>query len=259
MQAHSLSNRAASPYSSLPGPTIPSIAEGPGLAHDAGNLLGALTLYCDLLRAPGVLRAEHRHYAEELGLLARRSSALIERLLGRETASLHPPETTPAAQHLYLLEPVLQHIAQPFTRVVLTLPADCTATLPFTDETLERIVLNLVRNAVAALSETRRADGLIEVTLNTTTRSIQLSVSDNGPGLPLTAALDSFTALRCTSASNHRGLGLSILDDLARRTGAALEIRARPGHGSAFLLTWPAGPEATHASYDLSGRIARAC
>ncbi len=33
---------------------VPSIAEGAGLAHDAGNLLGALSLYSDLLAMPGV-------------------------------------------------------------------------------------------------------------------------------------------------------------------------------------------------------------
>jgi signal transduction histidine kinase len=52
-----------------------------GLLHDARNLMGAIGLYCDLLSMPGVLRLEHRQYADELRLLGARSGALIERLL----------------------------------------------------------------------------------------------------------------------------------------------------------------------------------
>src|SRR5665213_2102594 len=57
------------------------VAEGAGLAHDAGNLLGALTLYSELLAMPGVLHEEHRGFAAELQLLSDRSWAMIHRLV----------------------------------------------------------------------------------------------------------------------------------------------------------------------------------
>src|SRR5215467_12816853 len=44
---------------------VAGVAEGAGLAHDACNLLGALSLYSDLLAMPGVLHEEHREYANE--------------------------------------------------------------------------------------------------------------------------------------------------------------------------------------------------
>jgi hypothetical protein len=56
--------------------------EAPALAHDAGNLLSALKLYSELLALSGVLHARHKHYAQDLKLLAARSEVLIERLLG---------------------------------------------------------------------------------------------------------------------------------------------------------------------------------
>ena len=40
------------------------------LAHDARNMMTAISLYCDLLEEPGVLAASHRHYGCELRLLA---------------------------------------------------------------------------------------------------------------------------------------------------------------------------------------------
>src|SRR6201996_164688 len=58
-----------------------------GLLHDVRNLLGAIALYADLLSIPGVLRAEHRGYADELRHIGSRSQALVERLLFSPSAS----------------------------------------------------------------------------------------------------------------------------------------------------------------------------
>src|SRR5579864_8528567 len=54
-----------------------SLAE---LAHDARNMVTALSLYCDLLDEPGVLSAPHHHYASELRLVAEGSRRLVEKL-----------------------------------------------------------------------------------------------------------------------------------------------------------------------------------
>lgn len=55
--------------------------EGLGeLAHDARNMVTALSLYCDLLEEPGVLSARHRHYGNELRLVAEASRRLVEKL-----------------------------------------------------------------------------------------------------------------------------------------------------------------------------------
>src|ERR1700678_3216365 len=67
---------------------IAGVAEGAGLAHDAGNLLGALSLYSDLLAMPGVLHEEHREYATELRMLSDRSWAMINRLVNHSRGGL---------------------------------------------------------------------------------------------------------------------------------------------------------------------------
>jgi signal transduction histidine kinase len=50
------------------------------LAHDARNMVTALSLYCDLLEEPGVLSAGHQHYGTELRLVAEASRRLVEKL-----------------------------------------------------------------------------------------------------------------------------------------------------------------------------------
>jgi signal transduction histidine kinase len=56
------------------------------LAHDARNMVTALSLYCDLLEEPGVLPAAHRHYGSELRLVAEASRRLVEKLAHLDAA-----------------------------------------------------------------------------------------------------------------------------------------------------------------------------
>jgi signal transduction histidine kinase len=64
------------------------------LAHDARNMVTALSLYCDLLEEPGVLNAAHRHYASELRLVAEASRRLVEKLALLDSGGEAAPGTT---------------------------------------------------------------------------------------------------------------------------------------------------------------------
>jgi signal transduction histidine kinase len=212
-----------------------------GLAHDAGNLLQALGLYCDLLLQPGVLRPEHIHYATELRLISSRSSELIRRLL---TSSMVPSaegtlnqDAAPSlTSSLRALAPVLQRIAGPTIQVAVetgpSLPL-----LNFPVGALERITLNLVLNAAQALQGSGRVDGRIQVMLGVHADRLQLLIEDNGPGIPpgLAAAFLRPTPLL---PGTLRGIGHRVVHELAAATGGQISIRVRPGHGSAFCLKW---------------------
>jgi signal transduction histidine kinase len=162
-----------------------SVSEGAGLAHDAGNLLQALGLYCELLHVPGVLRPEHMHYASELRQLSERSSSMIRRLLKgfashpaptpvasvpeelappspAGPASAPPPQPwldTPRsvaascfnpAETLHQQSALLQRLAAPWATISV-MTQDALPGLEFSAEILERITVNLVLNAAEAL------------------------------------------------------------------------------------------------------------
>jgi nitrogen-specific signal transduction histidine kinase len=257
-------------------PAHPRIAQQAGLAHDAGNLLGALRLYCDLLGAPGVLQPEHSHYAEELSLIAARSSALIERMLAFGPTNLAPatqPGALAAAEPagrplssstvLRTLAPVLERIAAGAARVSVSTPA----TVPAIDlpaEALERIAVNLVRNAAEAIRSSR-ADGdlrrenpglaepgQVRVALDVSAGALRLTVEDNGPGMPAAIAA-AFLRPAPLPAGASRGLGHRIVHELAESTGGKLSIRVRPGRGTTFCIRWdvhetPFAPSNEHHS-----------
>ena len=254
-----------------PSQPTPSVAETSGLAHDAGNLLAALGLYCDLLNLPGVLRPEHQHYATELRLISDRSSTLIRRLLAApgtrdvpslstDAASVRPsklfrsrsartsdvlPNTSNHAAMLLNLTPVLRRIAAGVADVTVT----CQVSLPplgFPSETIERITVNLVRNAAEAIRREQAcapyvpsaARGEIRVTLATVDDRLQLTVEDNGPGLSPTNVEAYLHPEPLAPGANH-GLGHRIVHELATASDGQLSISVRPGHGTTFCLKWP--------------------
>ncbi len=240
-----------------------TVAEHSGLAHDAGNLLGALRLYTDLLRAPGVLRPEHQHYAAELGLIASRSTSLLQRLLKdpplKDTSSiwLQPvgdasaAVSTNLADVLRTLAPVLERIAGGAARVVLTAPA-ALPPIPLPAEALERIAVNLVRNAAEVIRTVQARTfaphggvrgGVIRITLEVTGSTLRLLVEDNGPGMPPEVA-SAFLRPLPLPAGASRGLGHRIVHELVTTTGGKLSVRVRPGRGTTFCLRWPL-PERT--------------
>jgi signal transduction histidine kinase len=239
------------------------VAEGPGLAHDAGNLLSALGLYSELLQRPGVLRPQYRHYARELQSLSERSSVLIRRLLtnswrsGVEAAPLGEPASNDrsaepsSAEHLCdgpstleAMLPLLRSLAAPRARVLLHTLRNV-VWVPCPAEALDRIVANLVRNAAQAFGEqtdraATQADApCVTLRLKAERGATVLEVEDNGPGMPpaIAAAFLRPTAL---PPGTQRGLGHRIVHELAAASGGRLEITVRPANGTTVRLVWSA-------------------
>jgi signal transduction histidine kinase len=247
-------------------PTV-SVAETTGLAHDAGNLLAALGLYSELLSVPGVLRPEQQHYAVELSLIADRSTRLISRLLAAPFAAVQEPlpltDATPLvptrlfcrrkvstsdplanegnhAAMLLSLAPVLDRIAAGAAAVTVTCPLSLPP-LSFPSEIIERITVNLVRNAAEAIRlqqpRTAAAPGQIRVTLAILAHRLQLTVEDNGPGMSPAGVEAYLNPSPLPLGANH-GFGHRIVHELAAVSQGKLSIHARLGHGTTFSLKW---------------------
>ena len=102
---------------------------------------------------------------------------------------------------------------------------------------VEMAVSNLVTNAVKFTQEggsvtirAERADGLV-----------RFVVSDNGPGIPAEELPMIFERFyRGRSATNDgAGLGLAIVQSVARAHGGAIRVKSAPGAGSVFSLEIP--------------------
>jgi signal transduction histidine kinase len=280
MQARPLSSPAARNLNHS-GPS--SIAEGPGLAHDAGNLLEALVLYSDLLGLPGVLQPKHQHYARELRLLAGRSGDLINRLLKERPEAdrpeqdhppralgfvpIRPPKRLLPATVMHAFAPLLRSMAAP--EVTLTVAvAPHLRQLPFAAEVLERILVNLTRNAITALHSHRPRNaagetvgGHIHIGICGDATRLSLTVMDNGPGMsPEVVA----TFLRPTPLPRQAlaGIGHHVVHELVRSSGGRLSITVLPERETTLRIDWPvfepadsAGADPSQVASQISGRV----
>jgi signal transduction histidine kinase len=225
------------------------------LAHDARNMVTALSLYCDLLEEPGMLSATHQHYGSELRLVAEASRRLVEKLSLLDVreelrgSGLHPfsvrqhrifPEgsgtRTLATERSVGSDParaiedlraeiednrnLLAGMAGPF--VALTINARGGG-LPvnLTGEDLTRVLVNLLRNA----AESIHGSGSIRIELAECldfpglAPCLILVFEDSGHGIPETLLEKIFEAGFTTRPDTASGAGWS-----ARHQGLGLSI-----------------------------------
>jgi PAS domain S-box-containing protein len=107
---------------------------------------------------------------------------------------------------------------------------------------LQQVVWNLLSNAIKFTHQ----GGLIEVRLDHVDSQIQISVSDNGPGISAEFLPYVFDRFRQADGSSTRrsgglGLGLAIVRHLIELHGGTVLVESTPGQGATFTLCLPAG------------------
>lgn len=101
---------------------------------------------------------------------------------------------------------------------------------------LEQAMINLLRNAVEAVSGT--VDPLIEVCCRQQDGQIVLTVADNGRGLP-PAARDRIFVPFFTTKKDGSGIGLSVARQVALAHGGQLDAWPNQPRGTVFALLLP--------------------
>lgn len=253
-----------------------------GIAHDARNLVTALGLCAELVSAPGVLTPTNGHLGAEIRSIAESSAQLVQRLteLTRKTAQTHTARTDPEknvrdlSESVQKMRSLLTAVAGHVTEMQMAcLP--CGGHLRLSEESLSRILVNLVRNAADAMPTggriritTQRGNGASFLwTLDGETTPAQaseylwddlphpggrgsgtvlLTVEDSGPGIPTEFLERVFDAGFTTRPqghswpdSQHRGLGLSIVRELVEAAGGTVRALTSPVHGARFEIELP--------------------
>jgi signal transduction histidine kinase len=221
---------------------VPNIAEGAGLAHDAGNLLGALSLYSELLSAPGVLHEEFREYATELKMLSERSHAMISRLVEHARGEVQSKD-----QAMTVLPDVVARCRGLLSRVAgrrveVAFGAGADMPVSVAAEAVERILTNLVKNASESMTDdggsiTVSVAGVVDGGEGAEPR-VMLTVSDTGRGMNA----ETRSALGEGTAANScgRGLGFRVVRELAAMSDGCVTVASSPGEGTSVAVEWGA-------------------
>jgi signal transduction histidine kinase len=109
---------------------------------------------------------------------------------------------------------------------------------------LARVFANLLRNAGEA------GAGTVEVRALADQTEIEVTVTDDGPGLPEHVRQALFRPFVRSTRPGGSGLGLAIAHELVRAHGGELTLLHTGPGGTAFRLTLPAAQGADRATTD---------
>ena len=126
------------------------------------------------------------------------------------------------------------------TGIALERHIDCQGAMRGDAEKLRRVMINLMGNAIDALTEGGVKDPRIEVAMgeNLAGTEVWVRVKDNGPGIDAEAQRKLFSPFH-TSKVGGTGLGLAICRKLVDAHGGSIEVSSAPGSGAEFLLIFP--------------------
>jgi HD-like signal output (HDOD) protein/signal transduction histidine kinase len=124
--------------------------------------------------------------------------------------------------------------------IVVSMPDDA-GRIEGDPDILKQILVNLVKNAIEALSA---SGGRIEIAnrghMNRERRLyLELVVSDTGPGLSRDVLANLFSAVKSTKEGPHHGLGLSIVHSLVKKLNGHIACRSGTT-GTSFEILLPA-------------------
>lgn len=106
------------------------------------------------------------------------------------------------------------------------------------DILLEQVILNLVRNSMEALSEMQNGTRRLIIQSRTTDHQVEVSVSDNGPGIPAEVEDQIFHSF-ITSKEHGLGMGLSVSRSIVEAHGGRLYTDPSISTMTTFIFTIP--------------------
>ena len=206
------------------------------VSHDLRNILASAQLFTD--RIEGSEDPLVRRMAPKLVASISRAVNLTESTLAFGRAEEPPPRLDRVALAGIAGDVVESErlAAGDDVSFILDIPAGFT--LRCDAEQMYRILLNLVRNARAAIQASGRS-GEIRLSAQEDDDRWIVEVSDTGPGLPPRAKDHLFQPFQGRASKGGSGLGLTIAAELARGHGGTLTLEETGPDGTTFRLCLP--------------------
>ncbi len=112
-------------------------------------------------------------------------------------------------------------------------------TSSYDPEGIHRALLNIVTNALDAVEGGDSPIVTVQTGHDPATRSVFITVSDNGPGIPSDRLQHIFNLFESTKGSRGTGIGLAVSQKILREHGGDVAVASQPEQGARFTLEWP--------------------
>jgi PAS domain S-box-containing protein len=206
------------------------------LSHDLQEPLRMVSSYIELLETEldDQLDEETREYMEFAADGAERMQAMIDGLLQYARVETRGEEFELTDLDA-VLEDVQQDLEMKLAEADVTIHVDTLPRVSADVQQLRQLFQNLLKNA----ADHGGAGTTVEITANTTGDTHEISITDDGPGIPPERQDDILGLFETGEDSDGTGIGLAVCERIADRHGGEIRVDSTPGEGTTFVVTLP--------------------
>ncbi|MHB8708344.1 MAG: sensor histidine kinase [Desulfuromonadales bacterium] len=207
-----------------------------GMAHEIRNPLNSIGLFAQVLRSAVDHDPEMISYTDKILNEVERIDDILVKLLATsrrspfQLRSIHLQDVITQVVASFEEQAKAQHV-----ELITEFTGFPPAILADGDE-LAQIFTNLIANALFEM----RTGGQLAVWMGHDERSVTVTVSDTGKGIPaenLSKIFDPFF----TTKEKGTGFGLSVVLRIVKTYGGSVRAESEPGGGSRFVISLPLG------------------
>ena len=241
-----------------------------GMAHEIQNPLNFVNNFSDVNKElidelKGELATGNRQQAieiaddiraneEKINHHGKRADAIVKGMLQHSRSSNGVREPTDinalASEYFRLSYHGLRARDKSFNATMKTNFGDGIGNINIIPQDIGRVVLNLINNAFYAVEEKQKQvlassapNGYVptvSVSTQRTNGKVEVSVKDNGNGIPQKTLDKIFQPFFTTKPTGQgTGLGLSLSYDIVKAHGGELKVETKEGEGSEFVISLP--------------------
>ena len=218
------------------------------LTHELKSPLSAISGAAELLREAGMPEADRQRFLSNIGRETQRIQELVDRMM--ELTALERRRSLEQAEPVALRPLLCELVASAESagaprRIAVRLLDGPDAVVDGDPLLLRRAIGNLIDNAI----DFSPAEGTIDVALRLDAKQAQVTVQDQGPGIPAFAddkVFEKFFSLaRPHNQRKSTGLGLAFVRQIAALHRGRVTLRNADAGGALACLSLPARDAAT--------------
>ena len=220
-----------------------------GVAHEIKNPLGAIGIHLQLIERR--LGTEPEDLSQVAWEAIREAVDVIEEEVARLNQivvdylfAVRPMDVDLATGEVNdILEELLRLLRPELKEAQIELREDLGRNLPcvlFDQRYLREALLNIIKNAIAAMVETPAAEHprVLSVSSAASADTVTIRIGDTGPGIPQEIQGKIFEPY-FTTRDFGSGLGLTLVYKIVKEHLGEIELDSKPGAGSTFAISIP--------------------
>jgi PAS domain S-box-containing protein len=213
-----------------------------GVAHEIKNPLGSLSIHVQLIQKSLAARKDcfgdqFNAFEKYLNVMNeeidRLNHIVVDFLFAVRPMEMDMRQGNINALLRELVEFVFFELEENHIECVLELKEDLPAVL-FDERHMKQAILNLVKNAIAAMPD----GGILSIKTEVADADAVITVADTGQGVPEENLSKIFEPYFTTKPSGS-GLGLTLVYKIIREHQGEVSVKSKPGEGACFTISLP--------------------